>query len=495
MAKRPGGQGSRAAKRARKAADKELKEHAIDDQDGDDFFVHSEQEQSGSESDGEEPEETQEEKRLRLARDYIKRLQEAASSEEDEGSGEEPDDGGEGGDADVLQRRLQNRAQLEAGHAFRRLASRLRAVDLAACPAAGGRLLGGHRAHRLPPTGVCLGRSDELAFSVGKDGAIFKWDVERGAGERWAQPEDVKAARDEADPATWVKRGPRQGGSRRGLLACAASADGRYLAVGGGARRVLLYDVRTGKHVVSFPGHRDAVSALAFRDGGAELYSGSFDRTVKVWNTELRAYMDTLFGPQAQITCVDVRRAERVLAGAMDHTVRLFKVPDETQLVFRSRSMTVEACRLLTSSEFVTGDQDGTLAVWSHLSKKPSLVVNDAHPRTLENGAAVGAGCVGEACASWISSIAVAKGSDLVASGAGNGAIRLWEARCGSKGGPIKSLRPVCALPARGFVNGLAVAESGRFLLAAVGQEPRLGRWARDAKARNGVFLHQLELA
>jgi ribosomal RNA-processing protein 9 len=41
----------------------------------------------------------------------------------------------------------------------------------------------------------------------------------------------------------------------------------------------------------------------------------------------------------------------------------------------------------------------------------------------------------------------------------------------------------------------LAIASSGRFLLAAMGQEHRMGRWARDPGARNGVLMHHLHLA
>jgi ribosomal RNA-processing protein 9 len=77
------------------------------------------------------------------------------------------------------------------------------------------------------------------------------------------------------------------------------------------------------------------------------------------------------------------------------------------------------------------------------------------------------------------------------ASGAGDGAIRLWGVGGGGAGGH-KSLAPLGVLPARGFVNGLAIARSGKFLVAAVGQEPRLGRWARDGKARNGALVHRI---
>ena len=38
-----------------------------------------------------------------------------------------------------------------------------------------------------------------------------------------------------------------------------------------------------------------------------------------------------------------------------------------------------------------------------------------------------------------------------------------------------------------GFANGLAIASDGRFLLCAMGQEHRLGRWERQAGARNAL--------
>lgn len=124
---------------------------------------------------------------------------------------------------------------------------------------------------------------------------------------------------------------------------------------------------------------------------------------------------------------------------------------------------------------------------------------------------------VGKA-AGWVQSVACAWGTDLAASGAGDGKLRLWEVRpsdicmaaifrtehwmrlwqCWSfqviDGKHGKMLKENGSLPARGFVNGLALARSGRFVLAGIGQEPRLGRWARDSRAKNGVLLHRLEV-
>lgn len=44
-------------------------------------------------------------------------------------------------------------------------------------------------------------------------------------------------------------------------------------------------------------------------------------------------------------------------------------------------------------------------------------------------------------------------------------------------------------MPLEGFVNGLAVSSTGKFFVAAVGQEHRLGRWEHDKRAKNEVCV------
>lgn len=35
----------------------------------------------------------------------------------------------------------------------------------------------------------------------------------------------------------------------------------------------------------------------------------------------------------------------------------------------------------------------------------------------------------------------------------------------------------------------------GQVVVAGMGQEPRLGRWSRDSKAKNGLIIHRLALS
>lgn len=65
---------------------------------------------------------------------------------------------------------------------------------------------------------------------------------------------------------------------------------------------------------------------MTFRQGASQLISGSFDRTIKLWNVEDRAYMDTLFGHQGEVLTIDCLRKERLLTVGRDRTMRLWKV-------------------------------------------------------------------------------------------------------------------------------------------------------------------------
>jgi len=70
--------------------------------------------------------------------------------------------------------------------------------------------------------------------------------------------------------------------------------------------------------------------------------------------------------------------------------------------------------RYVTGTEWVTGSNDGTLALWSQLKKKPAWRVHDAH-RTTSTATTPGVG-VAPVEAGWIQSVAVCRGSDLVVS-------------------------------------------------------------------------------
>lgn len=166
-------------------------------------------------------------------------------------------------------------------------------------------------------------------------------------------------------------------------------------------------------------------------------------------------------------------QTRQVLSGAEDRTVRLWRVADETQLLFANgHTAPVDACALLHSDGFVSGGQDGQLTLWSAKRKKALATAPLAH-----GGAPWGGPC-------WLSSLCAPPYADVAISGSCDGFIRFWG--CDEQ---ERALTPLCTAPVVGFVNGLAIAPSGRFLACAVGQEHRLGRWFKVPQARNSLCL------
>jgi WD40 repeat protein len=67
------------------------------------------------------------------------------------------------------------------------------------------------------------------------------------------------------------------------VAAVVFSPDGRTLAAADD-RAVQLWDVATGKRMARLEGHEGKVKCLAYAPDGKCLASGSYDRTVRLWD-------------------------------------------------------------------------------------------------------------------------------------------------------------------------------------------------------------------
>lgn len=68
--------------------------------------------------------------------------------------------------------------------------------------------------------------------------------------------------------------------------------------------------------------------------------------------------------------------------------------------------------------------------------------------------------------------------------GACDGSVKLWK-----MGDHYRTITLMFDVPICGFVNCLAFTNDGRQLVAAVGQEHRLGRWWRIKEAVNSIVV------
>jgi WD40 repeat protein len=83
-----------------------------------------------------------------------------------------------------------------------------------------------------------------------------------------------------ADDSTLLRKLDRQNGA---ILALAWSPDGKYIAVGGAAPEVTLYDADSGVLKASLKGHSAGIYALAFSPDSSTLATGGFDGQVRLY--------------------------------------------------------------------------------------------------------------------------------------------------------------------------------------------------------------------
>ncbi|NXD99725.1 U3IP2 protein, partial [Chaetorhynchus papuensis] len=328
------------------------------------------------------------------------------------------------------------------------------------------------RGHQLPVTCLVISPDDKFIFSASKDGSLIKCKCLPGAvdsGKRLCVVPGGKKGSEE-----------RHLGHASHVLCMAISSDGKYLATGDRNKLIMIWDAATCKRLHIFTGHRDAVSGLSFRKGTHQLYSASHDRCVKVWDVAENAYVETLFGHQDVITGLDsLSRECCVTAGGRDGTVRLWKIPEESQLVFSGHQGSIDCIQLINEEHMVSGADDGSLALWGLTKKKPLALARQAHGEQDAQGLQQ---------PYWISAVAALRSSDLLATGSHSGSVKLW--KCGEG---FRKLEHLLDIPLVGFVNSLKFSAAGDFLVAGIGQEHRLGRWWRIKEAKNSICIIPLK--
>jgi ribosomal RNA-processing protein 9 len=69
----------------------------------------------------------------------------------------------------------------------------------------------------------------------------------------------------------------------------------------------------------------------------------------------------------------------RVLTGGCDGQVILWKLSDETQLLFKSAGQTVDCVHTINDKSFVTSCDNSTIEVWSIAKKTPVFSLPQVH--------------------------------------------------------------------------------------------------------------------
>ncbi|WEW56157.1 U3 snoRNP protein [Emydomyces testavorans] len=164
--------------------------------------------------------------------------------------------------------------------------------------------------HTAAVTACEFTKRGNVLFTSSLDGSVRAWDLIRYRNFRtFTAPSRQQFSSLAVDPS--------------GEVVCAGSLDSFDIHV---------WSVQTGQLLDRLAGHEGPVSSLAFAADGGHLVSGSWDRTVRLWNIFARSQTSEPLQLQSDLLCVAFRPdGQQVTASTLDGQLTFWSVKDAVQ--------------------------------------------------------------------------------------------------------------------------------------------------------------------
>lgn len=325
-------------------------------------------------------------------------------------------------------------------------------------------------------------------FTTSKDMEISKWDIR----DPTKNPKILKTVKG-GHEFEELKKEHSENGHCDEIFTSAVSPDGKYLVTGGKDGRIIVWSVNSLSciRVLETKNKKGEVLSLAFRRNSDQLYVACADLKIRTYSVNQLAQLETLYGHQDLVVDISALGLERcVTVGSRDRTAMLWKIADETRLTFRGGDShekynnkkkenkdetntndaekiffegSIDCVSMIDDSHFVTGSDNGNISLWSLNKKKPLFTKRISHgiqPKakydnaSSENNKEIAEAQISEPQPFWITSIYSIPYSDIFISGSWDGHLKIWKLDQ-----TLRSFELLKELPINGIVTKITCYE------------------------------------
>jgi hypothetical protein len=221
------------------------------------------------------------------------------------------------------------------------------------------------------------------------------------------------------------------------------------LAVASSDSLARLFDLKSGRELLTLKGHEDAVAAVQIL--GGVVATGSYDHTAALWDAASGKLLHRLTGHRGPVLAVTFSPDQCTLAtGSIDGTIKLWNVAEgRPKATLTGHKSWVNALAYHPEGGWLaSGSSDGTIRIWS---AKTNQTVQTLDATNAE-----------------VRSLALSPDGVRLAAGLRYGAVKTWETATWKK---------ELELPGQGDLSAVAFASPGRLVSS-------LGDWNRGGVVR-----------
>ncbi len=153
----------------------------------------------------------------------------------------------------------------------------------------------------------------------------------------------------------------------------------KFIISGSYDKTIKIWDINTGKEVETLKGHTDSVLSVAIKDD--YIVSGSSDKTIKIWDINTGKEVKTLRDHSSSVLSIAIKD-NYIVSGAGDGTIKVWNINTEDEIIRTLQGHTHGIKSIAIKDNYiVSGSSDRTIIIWNIITGEAiNTLIDHADP-------------------------------------------------------------------------------------------------------------------